>query len=117
MLAISGRYLFRNLITRSMASLSNLAPDFKPFNLALIQLGQIGSDKAKNLAHARESILKAAAGEGESKPKPDLIVLPVTLCYPFAQGIQSIICVGVFQFTIWTCSFSRVCGNYRVHTR
>lgn len=52
-------------------------PTFKPFNIALIQLGGITHDKASNLKHAREMILKAATGEGGVKPKPDVIVLPV----------------------------------------
>ncbi|RPD65790.1 carbon-nitrogen hydrolase [Lentinus tigrinus ALCF2SS1-7] len=52
------------------------APTFKPFNLALIQLGGVGTDKAANLRHAREMIKKAASGDGGAKPKPDLIVLP-----------------------------------------
>ena len=51
------------------------APTFKPFNLALIQLGQVGPDKAVNLKHARDMIHKAA--NGNSQGKPDLIVLPV----------------------------------------
>jgi len=80
------RYLFHNLISaRSMVSLSSPPPTFKPFNLALIQLGQIGSDKAKNIAHARESILKAAAlPEGGSKP--DLIVLPECFNSPYGAA-------------------------------
>jgi omega-amidase len=53
------------------------APLFKAFNLALIQLGGIGADKSANLKHAQEMIFKAAAGEQGSKPKPDMIVLPV----------------------------------------
>ena len=52
------------------------APAFKPFNLALIQLGQIGADKAANLRHARDMIRKAA--DGNTQGKPDLIVLPVS---------------------------------------
>ncbi|OJT14224.1 Omega-amidase NIT2-A [Trametes pubescens] len=48
------------------------APAFKPFNLALIQLGQIGPDKDANLKHAREMIKRAAG----ATPKPDLVVLP-----------------------------------------
>jgi hypothetical protein len=57
------------------------APVFKPFNLTLIQLGQIGADKAANLKHARDMIRKAANGEvvGGTYRKPDLIVLPVSL--------------------------------------
>ena len=60
--------------SRAMSHLAS-APTFKPFNLALIQLGGVGSDKSANLKHAREMILKAAAGK-ESK-RPDVIVLPV----------------------------------------
>ena len=52
------------------------APTFKPFNLALIQLGQIGADKTANLKHARDMIRKAA--DGNTQGKPDLIVLPVS---------------------------------------
>jgi hypothetical protein len=52
------------------------APAFKPFNLALIQLGQIGADKAENINHARDMIRKAAGGNTHGKP--DLIVLPVS---------------------------------------
>ncbi|TFK93166.1 carbon-nitrogen hydrolase [Polyporus arcularius HHB13444] len=52
------------------------APTFKPFNLALIQLGGVGAEKAANLKHAREMIKKAASGDGGAKPKPDLVVLP-----------------------------------------
>lgn len=61
------------------------APAFKPFNLALIQLGQIGADKAANLKHARDMIRKAANGEGtdgNTQGKPDLIVLPVSASPP-----------------------------------
>jgi omega-amidase len=60
-----------------MPSVSPPAP-FKAFTLALIQLGNIGSNKAENLRHAREMILRAASGQGRSK-RPDLIVLPVRL--------------------------------------
>jgi hypothetical protein len=65
--------LSRQLLGRAMAS----PPVFKQFNLALVQLGQIGSDKAKNLSHARDMVVRAAS----ANPKPDLIALPVFL-YP-----------------------------------
>lgn len=52
-------------------------PTFKPFNLALIQLGGLGANKRENLMHAREMILKAAGGDGGANLKPDLVVLPV----------------------------------------
>ena len=86
-------------ITRAMSSASKLnispasprspAPTFKPFTLALIQLGRVGADKAANLTHARDMIRRAAAGEvmgpgaeaehgtANERGKPDLIVLPV----------------------------------------
>jgi hypothetical protein len=56
------------------------SPTFQPFNLALIQLGQIGTDKGANLRHAREMIRRATNGEGAggAHGKPDLIVLPVS---------------------------------------
>ncbi|KIY50224.1 carbon-nitrogen hydrolase [Fistulina hepatica ATCC 64428] len=57
------------------------APVFKPFILALVQLGGIGSVKADNLKHARDMVLKAAAGQ-DSK-KPDLIVLPECFNSPY----------------------------------
>jgi len=57
-------------MTTLMSKLAK-APVFKPFTLALIQLGGISANKADNLKHAREMILKAAG------KKPDLIVLPV----------------------------------------
>lgn len=57
-------------------SILSKAPIFKPFTLALIQLGGIGVNKTDNLKHAREMILRAAIGSGHTK-KPDLIVLPV----------------------------------------
>jgi omega-amidase len=61
-----------------MAQLS-AAPAFKAFNLALIQLGGVTTNKADNLKHAREMVLKAASADGGSKPKPNLIVLPVEI--------------------------------------
>ena len=59
------------------------APAFKPFDLALIQLGQIGVDKRANLNHARDMIRRAARGEGVggAQGKPDLIVLPVSTAH------------------------------------
>lgn len=44
-----------------------------PFKLALVQLGGVGADKTKNLAHAREKILEAA------KHGANVVVLPVGL--------------------------------------
>lgn len=73
------------------------APAFKPFNVALIQLN-VTADKAANLKHAREMILKAARGDGAGdalKPsysgsmKPDVVVLPV--CTFFWHTIYCIV--------------------------
>ncbi|KAI0290498.1 carbon-nitrogen hydrolase [Russula brevipes] len=63
------------------------APTFKPFNLALIQLGQIGTDKEANLNHAREMIRRAANGEGVGGAlgRPDLIVLPECFNSPYGH--------------------------------
>ncbi|KAI0792938.1 carbon-nitrogen hydrolase [Abortiporus biennis] len=66
-------------------SSSTAAPNFKPFTLALVQLGQIGSDKAANLKHAREMILKAAGGENNAGSKPDLVVLPECFNSPYGH--------------------------------
>ncbi|TFK53225.1 carbon-nitrogen hydrolase [Heliocybe sulcata] len=59
-------------------------PSLKPFTIALVQLGQVTSDKSKNLPHAREMILKAASREGGRKP--DLIVLPE--CFNSPYGVM-----------------------------
>jgi hypothetical protein len=73
----------RPVTLRGVAFMSTIppAPGFKPFNLALIQLGQIGADKRANLNHARDMIRRAASGEGVggAQGKPDLIVLPVSI--------------------------------------
>jgi len=63
------------------------APTFKPFNLALIQLGQVGADKGANLRHARDMIRRAANGEGAGivQGKPDLIVLPECFNSPYGH--------------------------------
>ncbi|KAG7092210.1 hypothetical protein E1B28_008577 [Marasmius oreades] len=57
-------------------------PGLKPFSLALIQLGRIGSDKTANLKHAREMVLKAATALVK---KPDLIVLPECFNSPYGH--------------------------------
>ncbi|KAH9019507.1 carbon-nitrogen hydrolase [Lactarius pseudohatsudake] len=66
------------------------APTFKPFNLTLIQLGQISADKAANLKHARDMIRKAANdertnGNTQGPGKPDLIVLPECFNSPYGH--------------------------------
>ncbi|KAG6869000.1 hypothetical protein C0993_005658 [Termitomyces sp. T159_Od127] len=57
-------------------------PVFKSFTLALVQLGGIGADKSANLQHARDMILKAAAGRAK---KPELIVLPECFNSPYGH--------------------------------
>ncbi|KAF9781881.1 carbon-nitrogen hydrolase [Thelephora terrestris] len=61
--------------------MASSAPTLRAFNLAFVQLGHVGSDKTKNLAHAREQILKAASRE--DGPKPQLIVLPECFNSPY----------------------------------
>jgi len=67
---------------RAMATLSaSNAPPFKPFRLALVQMGGVTNSKEKNLAHVKELIAQAASpGDGA---KPGLIVLPVGSCLVF----------------------------------
>jgi hypothetical protein len=79
------------------AILFNMAPAFKSFTLALIQLGKITANKQDNLQHARDMILKAA----NNIKKPDLIVLPV--CVPFRNNAQEdyITLLGVLQLALW----------------
>ena len=55
--------------------MSTVLSPASPFKLALIQLGQTGADKTKNLKHAREKILEAA------KQGANVVVLPVSYSY------------------------------------
>lgn len=71
--------------TVTLMSILSKSPVFKPFNLALIQLGGIGANKTDNLKHAREMIFQAAGGE-IGKPKPNVIVLPVSVLSLFYTG-------------------------------
>ena len=109
-------------------------PAFKPFNLALIQLGQIGSDKGANLKHARDMIRRAANGEGAGNAqggKPDLIVLPVRarffVCSHCCQSPQQngrsekrfVVDdrAGMLQFALWPRVFPVLRRADRVQTR
>lgn len=69
----------RSLLASSLRRMytTHAAPTFTPFQLALIQLGQTGSDKTLNLKHARDMIRRAAKGD-KDHPKVDLVVLPVS---------------------------------------
>jgi len=103
----------RSFGRRAFSSMASSTPALKPFNLALIQLGQVGSDKTKNIAHARAQVLKAASRE--DGPKPQLIVLPVsvTISGVFGQDIEIYwwTTAGMFQFALWRYPLPRVCGN------
>ena len=98
-------FLSRSL--RTIASMPTLtpAPTFKPFNLALIQLGQIGPDKTVNLKHARDMIRKAASGNTQGKP--DLIVLPVSASrlQPSAQDLNVFPCRNALIRRTGICTF------------
>jgi len=84
-----------------MAQLS-AAPHFKPFNLALIQLGNVTANKAVNLKHARDMILKAGDSNGGSKPKPDVIVLPECFNSPY----------GVVHFPLYAETIAYTPGEH-----
>jgi hypothetical protein len=73
--------------TLAPLTLSVMPNFFRPFTLALIQLGSIGLDKVENLRHARKMILKASL-DPEGK-KPDIIVLPVRRRYGFCLPCTS----------------------------
>ncbi|KAF8652705.1 hypothetical protein AX16_004209 [Volvariella volvacea WC 439] len=63
-------------------SLPTRIPSLRPFTLALVQLGNISPNKADNIKHAREMILRAAK---EHTRKPDLIVLPECFNSPYGH--------------------------------
>jgi hypothetical protein len=102
------------------------APTFKPFNLALIQLGQIGADKRANLKHARDMIRRAAGGEGVGGgvqgKKPDLIVLPVrehssstSVCSVHTKRNNCLsLYIGMLQLALWACTLPSLRRAYRV---
>lgn len=71
-------------ITRTMSSTAQRnSPTSAPpiqgsnFKIALVQLGGTNSDKAHNIALARDKIRQAA--QGDENGKPQMIVLPVSL--------------------------------------
>ena len=117
----------RPVTLRGVAFMSTIppAPTFKPFNLALIQLGQIGADKSANLKHARDMIRRAASGEavgGAQGRKPDLIVLPVSTAHlhvlSTSCGTNSLkidfLCTGMLQLALWACALPSQRRAYRV---
>ncbi|CAO3654103.1 unnamed protein product [Mucor hiemalis] len=66
--------------------MSQVLSPSSPFKLALVQLGGLGADKSKNLAHTREKIFEAA------KNGANVVVLP-----------------EMFQFTLWNQVFPTIC--------
>ncbi|KAF8334032.1 putative nitrilase [Cantharellus anzutake] len=57
----------------------------KPFRVALVQLGGITGDKSHNLKHAKDMILRAAAGLNSQGGKPGLVVLPECFNSPYGH--------------------------------
>jgi len=85
----------------------SIPPAFKPFGLALIQLGAVGTDKSANLRHAREMIMKAAEGDGASGSRPSMIVLPVSVS---SQAVSCIpISPGMLQLPLRCCPLHHLC--------
>lgn len=82
-LRLSGALLLsHNLKHSACRTMTSVAPPvFKPFTLTLIQLGSIGSDKAANLHHAHEMIMKAA--KRNSDKRPQVVVLPECFNSPY----------------------------------
>lgn len=66
-------------VVGSRPARSIVPPNFKAFNLAMIQLGQIGEDKRANLVHAREMVRRAAEG-GDAGPA-QIVMLPVPFTF------------------------------------
>lgn len=62
----------------------------QPIDLTLIQLGQTSSDKAKNIAHARKSVLDVISASSSSSAKDGkntrMVVLPE--CWNSPYGVQ-----------------------------
>jgi hypothetical protein len=75
-----------SLLRRAMSTTASAAaPALRAFDLALIQLGGVGHDKAHNLRHARDMLLRAARGPDAGR-KPELLVLPE--CFNSPYGAQ-----------------------------
>ena len=104
-------------------------PTFKPFKLALVQLGNIGTNKTENLRHAREMVLKAARGDERTDgKKPNLVVLPVSepndfflspveRPWPIRICFRLLALAGNLQLALWSRPFSSIRRAYRVPTR
>lgn len=72
-----------NIASRYTRNMSNSSFEAKPFRLSLVQLGGTGADKAANLVHAKEMVLKAA--QPVDGKKTDLIVLPECFNSPYGH--------------------------------
>jgi hypothetical protein len=68
--------LLLNDPTMSTTTSSKYVSGFRPFTLAMVQLGSIGQDKGQNIKHAREMLVKASKGTSEYS-SVDLLMLPV----------------------------------------
>ena len=83
---------------RSLSTkMASTVPEFKPFTIALIQLGNVTGNKEHNLQHAREMIARAA--KGQDGKKPHLIVLPVSE-QDTQMHVHLFWIIGVLQFTL-----------------
>ncbi|GAA5805903.1 hypothetical protein HPULCUR_011429 [Helicostylum pulchrum] len=63
-----------------LKTMSSILSPASPFKLALIQLGGVGADKAKNLVHTRDMILKAANNGAQ------VVVLPECFNSPYGTN-------------------------------
>ncbi|KAH9449634.1 hypothetical protein Pst134EA_019575 [Puccinia striiformis f. sp. tritici] len=72
-------------ISRPMSTSSKLEAQGTSFNIALIQLGGIGSDKPANLLNARTKIAEAVRGNSQG-PKPQVVVLPEIFNSPYGSS-------------------------------
>jgi len=102
----------KHLAYRTMAS--GVAPAFNPFTLTLVQLGSVGFDKAANLKHAREMILKAA--KSGSGMKPQVVVLPVRSQFSSSATSYLKLFLGMFQLALQPCSVPCICREYWLHS-
>lgn len=85
--------------------MSQVLSPSSPFKLALVQLGGVGADKSKNLAHTREKIFEAA------KNGANVVVLPVSNLREETRVLLLMTCngIGMFQFTLWNQVFPTIC--------
>ncbi|KAF5330629.1 hypothetical protein D9619_005715 [Psilocybe cf. subviscida] len=78
----SEQLVFRQQYRTRNSLVMSPSASFRAFTLSLIQLGQVGANKADNLRHAREMIVKAAQ---RAPKRPDIIVLPECFNSPYGH--------------------------------